>query len=180
MEKNKEYSIWIIPPNDVYHMLSNLIIRLAKQYSTPVFDPHITLLGDIALPEDFVVSRTNELARKIRPFNVTLTTIGYLDDFFRSLFIEVAQTKELMEANWQARKLFKRGYDPEYFPHLSLMYGDIEPQVKERIIAEIGRYFNIKFSVASIHIALASSKIDPKEWRILTEFVLKTTQGEKR
>jgi ABC-type Fe3+-hydroxamate transport system substrate-binding protein len=42
-----EFSIWLMPENNIYKKLSNLISLLSEEYSCPDFQPHVTLIGKI-------------------------------------------------------------------------------------------------------------------------------------
>ena len=111
------------------------------------------------------------MATLIRPYKIDLTTVDYLDVYFRCLFLKVKGTKHVMEANSTARAIFNRQQDAEYMPHLSLLYGDFSLEVKEKIIASIGSEFNMSFEVKSIH--LCSTNGEPKDWYRVKEFTLK-------
>ena len=50
--KSKGHTLWLMPTGESYKRFSNLIKKLAKQYNAPVFEPHITLLGDFKQPLD--------------------------------------------------------------------------------------------------------------------------------
>lgn len=168
----KEYSIWILPPEPVFARLAQIIAQICEQYSTPYFEPHVTLLGNLTLLEEEMFCTTQQLANFLKPFTLTLTTAGFLNEYFRSLFINVEQTEELMEANQKARTLFSRTQDPKFFPHLSLMYGNFPRETKEKIISEIGKDFQITFEVKSMCLTLCSSNIPLKDWRRLAQFTL--------
>jgi 2'-5' RNA ligase len=170
MTGTKEYSLWIIPPGNVFERLTEVISRLSQHYSTPYFEPHVTLLGDLLLPEEEMLSKTAELTGLIRPFTLHLTTVSYLHEYFRCLFIKVAKTEEVMEINQKTRTLFKREHDPQFMPHLSLMYGNFTPKIKEDIISELQEDFQIAFEVKSIYVVLSSSNIVPESWRQLRQF----------
>ena len=170
MTTTQEYSIWILPPEPVFDRLTQIIAQISKQYSTPYFDPHVTLLGDLTLREEEMVATTQQLTNFLKPFTLTLTTAGYLNEYFKSLFITVEETEELMEAHQKARTLFNRAQDPKFFPHLSLMYGNFSPEIKEKILSEIGKDFQITFEVNDMYLTLCSSNIALKDWRKLVQF----------
>jgi len=44
--KAKGHSLWLMPTGEVYDKFSILIKRLAGEYNTPIFEPHIILLGE--------------------------------------------------------------------------------------------------------------------------------------
>lgn len=170
MKNTKEYSLWIIPPKSISEGLAAVISRLSQQNSSPYFKPHITLLGDVTLLEEEMLSRTSKLTNLISPFRLKLTTVSYLREYFRCLFIKVEESEEIIEANQKARTLFNREHDPKFMPHLSLMYGDFSPEKKEEIISEIGNDFHMTFEVKSLHLVLSSSHIAPENWRTLRQF----------
>ncbi len=172
--RTKGYSLWLIPAGEVYQKLAKTISQLSRQYSAPNFEPHITLLGQLARPEEEVLSKTSQLATLLRPLEIKLTRVDYLDQYFRCLFIRVEETKEVVKANLKAREVFSRQNDPQYTPHLSLMYGHFTPKIKEKIIAEIGREFNLSFKVRNIY--LFSTKGEPKDWCQAKKFPLKFGQ----
>jgi 2'-5' RNA ligase len=163
------YSIWLKPTGEVRAELAGIISRLSREYSTPLFEPHVTLIGQLNGQEEELIAQTRQLAGQVRPFVVQLGEVGYLDTFYRCLFIHVQETEPVMEANAQARKVFHREADDQYMPHLSLLYGNLPPAVKEEIIRRIGRTFHRSFPVDRIH--LVSTQGETKDWYQLGEFV---------
>jgi 2'-5' RNA ligase len=174
MTKAKGYSLWLMPSGDVYNELAGLISRLSIEYSTPNFEPHVTLIGSLEGSEEDILSKTSQLATLIHPFNIKLTTVDYLDAHFTCLFIKVEKTNDMMKANWKAKEFFSPLRGRQYMPHLSLMYGDsitIPRASKKEIIAEIGKEFGMSFEVRSIH--LFSTDGEPLDWYRVKEFTLK-------
>jgi hypothetical protein len=55
-------------------------------------------------------------------------------------------------------------------PHLSLLYGNLPASVKERIIASLGRQFELEFKVSSLDLYLIEN--EPAAWRRLASFGL--------
>ena len=170
-KKIEKFSLWFMPEGDVYKKLADLISQLSKKYSVPNFEPHVTILHNLAILEKEMLVKTSELAIKIHPFEIELTTTDYLDEYFRCLFVRAEETKELINANLKAREIFNRQSDPKYIPHLSLLYGKLPLKIKEEIIIEIGREFNESFEEKSIH--LYSSEEDISKWHRIKEFNLR-------
>lgn len=170
MTMAKRYSLWMMPSGDIYNRLAKTISQLNREYSTPNFEPHVTLIGRVVGSEEYILPKTSQLATLIRPYEIRLTAVDYLDEYFRCLFIRVEETEHVMDANLKARGIFNRQQDPKYMPHLSLMYGNFTPRIKEKIIAGIGREFNMKFEARSIHIF--STNGEPKDWYRVKELPL--------
>jgi 2'-5' RNA ligase len=171
MKKTKGYSLWLMPSEDVYNRLAELISQLSKKYSTPNFEPHATLIGKIIASQDDIINKTLQLATIVKPFTILLTKTQYLDEYFKFVFIKVEETDDLMKVNLEARKIFKREGDPEYMPHLSLIYGNFSSETKQKIIKFVGKEFNLNFDVRSIH--LVSTNGEPEDWYKVKEFILK-------
>lgn len=167
------FSLWLQPIGQAYDRLADIIKQLSEQYHTPLFEPHVTLIGGLIGKPEALVTRTAQLAKFIRPSIVTLTTVDYLDEYFRCLFATVEKTKWLADANTKARKIFHREDDPEFMPHLSLMYGDLSPTTKQRIIVEIGSRLEMSFPT-TLH--LWSTNGTPQEWYKVQEFSLGETR----
>lgn len=156
MKKRKEiflpkgYSLWLMPEGVVYTRFLEIINQLAEEFSAPVFEPHVTLLGGIEGVEEDILSKTQKLAFLLGPYKINFSKIDYEDFYFRALYLRAEKTEEVAEANQKAREIFDIGEQGDYMPHLSFMYGDFPESQKQKIIQEIGNNFPIGFEVASI------------------------------
>ena len=101
-----------MPSAGVYKKLAHLISQLSQRYSTPNFQPHVTLIGNLVGPEGDILSKASQVATLIRPYRIRLTRVGYLDEYFRCLFIRVEETEEVTNANLTAREIFNQPLDP--------------------------------------------------------------------
>lgn len=162
------FSLWLQPTGQTYDRLAGIIKQLGAQYHAPVFEPHITLLGGLTGSEDTLITRTTQLAKLLKPNAIKLTTLDYLDEYFRCLFANVEKSAWLIDANLKARKIFHRKDVPAFMPHLSLLYGNFPPAIKQRISIEIGSSFNFSFQVTSVQ--LWSTAGEPKAWFERQEF----------
>ena len=161
--KPPHYSLWLMPKGEVRQRLAEAILDLSGKYATPAFEPHVTLAGSIVGTAWEVESKMRDLARRIPPFAVRLTTVDGLEEYFRCLFIRAAQTHPIMSANKAARKTFHLPKQPAFMPHLSLLYGSLLSKEKETIIASLGRQFELEFKATSLH--LYHIKREPAAWR---------------
>ena len=160
-----------MPTGEVRQRLAGTILDLSREYATPAFAPHVTLAGGIVGPAREVSSKMRDLARRIPPFPVRLTTVDGLDDYFRCLFVRVATARPIMTANKAAREIYRLEPQPAFMPHLSLLYGHLPSSVKEGIAASLGRRFELEFKVSSLHLYLI--KGEPAAWRRMASFGLR-------
>ena len=170
MPDKERYALWLVPGGETYDELSALIRRLAKSHAAPVFEPHLTLLGTIATDdEEDALRRTHILASRVSPFEVHLTETRYMDEYYRCLFLKAEPTDGLISANIDAKLAMAEICTPsEFYPHLSLLYGEFFPMVKEAIVADIGRSFDIRFMAEAVKLVRVSG--GPGEWKAIGEF----------
>lgn len=160
------YSLWLRPFGDIAFKLQQRIEKLSKTYGTPLFEPHVTLLGRLEQGETELIQLTDTLASALSPFDLVITKAGYLDTFYQALFVHIKKCSELMEARTTAEQLFGttgEDYGDDYMPHLSLMYGDFDREEKQRILNSMGREFHIRFKVHSL--LLIETTGMPSDWR---------------
>lgn len=169
-KSEEKYSIWLMPRGDIYAKLSEQISKLSHQYSTPDFQPHVTLIGNIVLTEEEALIKASELSSRIMPFEVRFTKVECLQNYFRSLFFRIEETEHIMDANMIARSLFNQELSAKYMPHLSLMYSNFDFRKKRDIIKSIPNISKLIFLVKSIHIF--STNGEPQDWYRVREFDL--------
>ncbi len=91
------YAIWYEPTGIVYKELKSIIIGLAEKYKTSFSEPHITLLpGGTDLPKETVVSKLQKVVSNTKSFSTKFTSYGCADDYFKSVYINILQSPEIM------------------------------------------------------------------------------------
>lgn len=169
--KPYSYSIWLVPDGHVYDRLQAITDMLSTKYKSPPIKPHVTLAGGFTGDIEEAVYKAEGLAKKLKPFDVELTSVDCRDEFFRSLYILAAKTPELMQAYETAIKQFGMPQTPDLILHMSLIYGDFSDDVKEKIIGEIGKDFNLSFRASKIHFVVNDER--QFKWPEVAVFPLK-------
>src|SRR3989344_3848760 len=160
------YALWLVPEGRLHDRLRRMISSLAKKYNSPVFEPHLSLSSLLKGREKDLEKKNMALASSVKPFEITLTTAGHLGEYFRCVFFR-AEGEGLCDANARYRKIFGRQEDA-FMPHLSLMYGNFPPEVREEISGKIGR-LGESFHARSVHLYGIGSA-EPKDWKRIREF----------
>jgi 2'-5' RNA ligase len=168
--KASSYSLWLIPTGEVRQRLTATILDLSRKYAAPAFEPHVTLAEGVVGSVREVAAKMRDVARQIPPFTVRLTTVDGLEEYFRCLFVRVAKTYPLMTAHKAAREVFRLEQQSAFMPRLSLLYGNLPASVKQRIVASLGRQFELEFNARSIHMYLIKGA--PQAWRPVACFGL--------
>ena len=166
----KGYALWLTPGEPVFSRLAGEIYRLGREHSTPPFEPHITLLSPIPLPEEKALAKSATLARILRPFQIELGEIGYLDEYFRCLFVTVAASPSISRARLFACRVFARQNAP-YMPHVSLVYGNLLVEIKKRVAAGLSSLTGQVFQVRRLTLYGVSGPV--RQWKCIETFDLK-------
>ncbi|MCH7604530.1 2'-5' RNA ligase family protein [Patescibacteria group bacterium] len=162
------YSLWIIPAGKTYEKLVRIIDELSKRYSTPVFEPHVTVVKNIKLPEQEMIAKTSQLAAALSPYAVILIGLEVSMKFYTNLVAKADKTHELMEASRKARQIFYQHQLHPYDPHLSLIYGNLSRSATQRISKNIKEQIQgVIFQARSIHVVVTAGR--PENWRRIKE-----------
>jgi 2'-5' RNA ligase len=164
MIQTSRFTLWLLLTPEAHAWFQALIERLSARLGTPVFEPHITLLGGLTGEEEGLRQRTRALAGAIGSFEARLLEAKWLDEYYRCLFVEVALSRALLDAHETARKAFDQRLEPGFYPHLSLVYGDLKENEKEIVADEIGRYFDESLPIEELAL-YDTSGATPPTWR---------------
>lgn len=162
------YSLWLMPEGELFHSLRGLIRELSIRHLTPFFLPHVTLLGRLEGDENRMHSKVSALASDLSPLALQLGVVEGLDEFFRSLFIQISNSPSLSEAHRKALDIFGVRDEPPFVPHLSLLYSNVSFSTKRDIVREIGSDFQQEFTARQLH--LFSTRGDPSLWHQLASY----------
>lgn len=167
---DSRYSLWLMPPTPVRDRFAALIERLSERLGTPRFEPHLTLSsGEFASSAD-ALTRVAGLAARRPPVRVQLTRADYTDAYFRCLFVRAELTPELLALQQAAAEALGQKPDADFMPHLSVVYGHLDRERKETILAEIGHRFDVDF--VADRLAFYAPVGEPAAWRPVGEFGL--------
>lgn len=162
--------LWLLPPAPVEDRFASLIDSMSRRLGTPHFSPHITLVGSVDSPPDETIARLTTLAANLAPVPVRLSGVGFAEQYFRCLFMRAERTPRLLAAHETASAHLKRPPEADFMPHLSLIYGNLRPGQKQKIVEEIGDRFDITFEADRVGVCLTNGP--PEQWRLLRTFAL--------
>lgn len=163
-EVQKDYSLWLVPEGEKREFYQGLIEDLGRKHKGPVFVPHITVLGNIQMTEEELLSRARQLTQLLHPLSVTLNEVSTGDVFYRCVFAKAEKTQSLIELYNRACQAFDI-MPADFMPHLSLLYGDYDMSLKKKI-AE-GIEIQDTLYVSSLYIYETSPDLEPQDWRFV-------------
>lgn len=163
MSNLDEYSIWLETSSTIGSVFTRAITDAADHAGTVKFVPHITLLGGLKMPEHELLSRMELLP--------TTTFSVFMDDqlevsdaFYKALYLKCLASKALIELRTFACKVFGVAATP-YEPHLSLLYGDVLPIVKDNIKEGLKREHTFPLTVPIVTMSLWHAKGTADMWK---------------
>lgn len=130
-----EYTLWLEPEGEAHDMLQKKIAELSKEMGTPLYKPHVTLLGDFGEDIEKIRENMKTLAQNQAPFKIAFSSIETNQDYYHSITLRCAENAELKKLNAKAQKLFLQS--KKYAPHTSLLYGDVPEALKKKMLAKI-------------------------------------------
>ena len=133
------HSLWLCPAGASGDAFQSIIQSASSSLDTFCFPPHITLVAAIMTSPEDVVERAKIVASKIAPYDFEFENVSQRNAYFQCVYCKMKRTEDVVNANKIAREVFtERRTDPEYMPHLSLVYGDFtEEQKKDTIIPSL-------------------------------------------
>ena len=172
-QQKDKYSLWIVPKGEAGKAIQALIDTLADENNSPRFVPHLTLVANIFADRtelEDVKRRIKQSAGQIRPFTVSLTGYGYMEEEFRSLYL-LADGEGLRVAYEALAAQFPKVSDEHFqaMPHISVLYGQFPQDLKNEIIAA-NPLAVTEFTVDAFDLYLTNNPVE--SWRLLQSFPL--------
>ncbi len=165
------HSLWLMPAPSDEALLAGIVGELSGRFGTPLFAPHLTLLGDTETTPAVLERAVTTVADTVEAFSEPVTAVEGIESYFRSFYARFAASAPLTT--------LKRRLDPEdstpFMPHVSLLYGAVEPSAKAAAIAEIGARLagrTIRFD--RIGIVTSGQNVPIADWRVVASVALRS------
>jgi 2'-5' RNA ligase len=156
--------LWLVPEPRAEARFAAVIDSLARRYAGPRFDPHVTLLGTMEADPDELTERMHRLATVGASFSQHALEVGYLDDYYRSLFVGLELGPQLGAVREAAQDMFAPWFEGRpYGPHLSLFYGPLARADKQRLCSELRDGLPMTFRVDRLRLVAGGDS--PEAWR---------------
>ena len=164
---SKGYWIWGQFDTNATDLINSLYQQINNKLNGPNFDIHLTISGPFNYDEEKQKETFKVISSKFNEIDLQLKGIGKTDEFFRSLFIDVAQNENLNNLKDCFESKFNIN-SPKYCPHISLFYGIEDDATKNEIIRKL------KVPKSAIMDKISIVKVDEeiKSWEVLKSFSL--------
>lgn len=172
--KTEYHSIWLMPCPEHEKMFSEVVQDLAKRFDSPVFQPHLTLVEDMARTCEELEALLTQVAAGAGPFDAGVETVEESPLYFRSFYARFPVSIPLRAIKERAVTLFGVGSVASFMPHISLAYGVQESPGKSETIAALRqRLTGISIHFDRVCIVASSQHTPIEEWVIRSCIVLR-------
>ena len=132
------------------------------------FESHITLSGPLLEVNRNISEVLYQTSNDSHKFTIYSEGLGYKDRFFQALFIKIKEEAELLSLKGLIDTNLKLK-SAEYFPHISLFYGEATSESKDKIIKNL----ELPEELTLASISLVDVDEDISSWKVVERFPLK-------
>ncbi len=162
------YSIWLSFDDESSAMLRSDIRKLHLSLGGPVFDPHLTLVGDMEAEIGQVKEMARCLASSVAPGRILVQGLETSSSFFMACYLRVQLPQSLKD---QRRKILRELRCQE-FPgdpdHVSLAYGPLRNCGPGSLLEELSnKYTSRELTFQYVDIANSAKSIPVENWRVI-------------
>jgi len=161
-------SIWLTPVEEDGNHLQKLIQELAEEYEAPIFPPHCTLYSPSDLNSQDIEKILKNVAKCLRPLFVTLYRLNNSPLIWKTVFIELERSEELVNMQQKLIHMLPNAKHYEFLPHMSLIYKEMSDKMKKEIIQSI----TVQSSYKMDKIVAMHTGPDVANWRKVVEVQL--------
>ena len=158
-----------MPSDAAAQSLRDVVGALARAYDAPVFEPHMTLIGDLQGPPDRTHDACVQVMQGAGAIDARISGIATSPAYFMSLFADLSLSVDLMPARHRLSQLLRGRDAPDFRPHLSLAYGLTEAQRARAESRDFGHKDLVFKRLAVVH---SAKSVPIADWSILSEITL--------
>jgi 2'-5' RNA ligase len=130
------FDLFLIPTINQYEKYTKIINSLSKRYSTPSF-PHITLFEKIEANEKDLITQVNTITKDFNKIEVEVLGMNFANTIHQCVFAQIKMSSELLTLYNELEKTLHYSNQSIFFPHMSMVYGNLQPEEKQNIAANI-------------------------------------------
>lgn len=169
-----DYALWLIPSLPAHDSARQVVIDLAKFESrSPVFSPHITLFHPISIdtPIDDITERIHECIQraglKDKKLPLSLNPAQSGTHYYQSVLSPVASSPRdsLSSLRKAIEAAFEWKSDKPFFPHLSLLYGDLSKERRDDLADKVNTEMALPKDIEIREIAIVDCTGTADQWR---------------
>ena len=158
-------SIWLCPNNKDTLYLQHIINHLSGINNSVPFLPHCTLVSGLKLNRSELAKILDKSINNYGPIIVNSKRVSYSNIFWKTIFIELLDSKDLISLQKNINKQIKSDIGYKFDPHISLIYKIMPEYLKKEIIDSLSLQNSFKMN------KVVAVKTDQNivDWKIIVE-----------
>jgi hypothetical protein len=162
-----EHSIWLLAREDQQAALRQHVRELAPRHEGHLFEPHVTLQGDLPLGFDAACALVDRLAAATPVLHWPLRAVEGTEHYFRSLYLrlEAGEAFETLRRACAAANGSEDGLSP--YAHLSLAYGPTRGDARSLRASLFERFGAEPLVLDRIALARSGKAVPIEQWALV-------------
>ena len=169
MRIKKGFWVWGLFPTKETNILNEIKAKVQHKLKSPFFQTHLTLTGPYLNIEKTFLKKLKTFGESNSTIILNTQGYAYKEEIFKSFYISIENSDNLKKLRKNIYELNKYDRENNYFPHISLSYGNHEIKEKKLLISKLPE-FNKPIKMSKI--ALVEVNEDINFWKILESFDL--------
>ena len=164
---NKTLSIWLLPNNDIIDY-SSIVQNICGSLGKEAIVPHITLVSSFDNTIDYSLKKLNKLFSNQKSFLIKSNGFLVTNHYFKSICVKIDMNNTIQKLRNKSLQHFKCKESNNYIPHMSLVYGNFEDNIKKRVVEEYKKLLsNNEIMISSV--AITENDEGNLNWKIVKE-----------
>ena len=169
MRISKAYWLWgLFPPKETI-FLNKIKAKVQNVLSSPDFETHITLAGPYLNIDNLFLYKLKTFCDNNKRVILNIDGYDFKQEKFKSFYISIKNSEHLKKIRRNIYKLSEIDMENNYFPHISLSYGNHQIKEKKELSLKLPK-FNKPIKLSKI--ALVEVDEDINLWKIVESFDL--------
>jgi 2'-5' RNA ligase len=167
-----EYSLWLLPERAMQERMAALVATLAPRFATRAFPPHVTVQGDLRHRLKDMTAAATALAQGMAVQRVRVRGIEQSMHYYRAFYLAFDGFEAFAPLVQRSAQRFGTEHGLSPFPHLSLAYGTLGSDAKDRLATEFAAHVPLEMVFDRLAISLSGDGVGIASWRVLQTFAL--------
>lgn len=162
------FGIFLVPATSQYKKYNKIITSLSKKYDTLNFEAHVTVLGKLEAEEKDLVTKVKKIANGLNKIETNIFGVNFTNTFYQCVFAQLKMSPQLLNLYQELGTDLKYVNKSPYFPHMSLIYGDLSTEEKANIAGQV----KVGKKILLDKLVIVRNGPLPSDWTHVAEFTL--------
>ena len=169
MRISKSYWLWGLFSSEEKFFLNEIKSKVQSKLRSPFCETHITLTGPYLNIDNIFLNKLKTFAENNSVISLNVGGYDFKQEIFKSFYISIKNSRQLKELRTNIYELKYFDFAKNYYPHISLSYGNHEIKEKKELITNLPE---LNKTILMSKIALVEVDENINLWKILESFDL--------